>query len=137
MQTMEDAGAGALPAGERFVAAAAVDVVGESPAMPGSTEAAAQKARDQALSQLGIAGAMTWGLSETSLVVVPKKGDVVVHHLREVAKPEATKKGVGFGKLGMSLKLVGIPFRVQGKKKDVDEFLFTLQQILQRNRGTW
>ena len=70
-------------------------------------------------------------------MVVPRKGEPTTHHLRDVAKPEVTKKGVGFGKLGVNLKLRGIPFRVQGRKKDVDELLFTLQQALQRGRGRW
>ena len=143
MQIMEEFGSSALPDGESFVAAVSVDRVHEA-ALPGSAEAAAHKAREEALEKLGVASSMVWGLSQTRLVIVraskvsgkPKEvsGN---HHLMEVAKPEDTKKGVGFGKLGMSIKLFGIPFTVSGKKKDVDEFLFTLQQVISKNRGKW
>ena len=87
---------------------------------------------------------MVWGPRQTRLSIVRaskvsgKTKEVSGnHHLMEVAKPEDTKKGVGFGKLGMSIKLFGIPFTVSGKKKDVDEFLFTLQQVISKNRGKW
>lgn len=143
MQTMEEFGSSALPDGETFLAAVAVDRVTEA-ALPGSLEAQAHKAREEALDKLGVASSMVWGLTPTRLVIVraskvsgkPKEVSGS-HHLMEVAKPEDTKKGVGFGKLGMSLKLFGIPFTVQGKKKDVDEFLFRLQQIISKNRGKW
>lgn len=140
---MEEVAAGDLPEGESWVAAASVDRIHES-ALPGTLDAAAQKARDEALEKLGIASSMVWGLTPTHLVIVraskvsgkPKEVSAV-HHLMEVAKPEDTKKGVGFGKLGIHLKLYGIPFTVQGKKKEVDELLFTLQQILAKNRRNW
>jgi len=143
MQIMEEFGSAALPDGESFVAAVSVDRVSEA-ALPGSVEAQAHKAREEALDKLGVASSMVWGLSQTRLVIVraskvsgkPKEvsGN---HHLMEVAKPEDTKKGVGFGKLGITVKLYGIPFTVQGKKKEVDEFLFTLQQVISKNRGKW
>ena len=143
MQIMEELGSSALPAGESFLAAAAVERVGESPALPGTAEAQAQKARDEALEKLGIASSMVWGISDSRLVIVrasalgKAKELSGSHHLMEITKPLETKKGVGFGKLGIQLKLFEIPLTVAGKKKDVDELLFTLQQIRQRNRGRW